>query len=326
MSSLSPIDFGEPCMNFIGTVVRPGEKPYTDESESATFKAWVVQPAQVAFAHRVHRKCTAVVPVAPTPQSTLAGTMKEYLEAQAATQKLSAKALSFKLAERVRELGLADFPKDALPSEETLAIFEAAGRVAREKGRLYVGSADGEDLQKNFRPAWSRVPRVDVPAGEGSLPERQRQMAEFKRARAASELDWPGCATFHAHVMDWGVKLILMKTATPVEILGYSVLLAKVAEEQGGVRTAYQYDLLARTAMAKALEAGDPSWNVYFTKIDRDIAKEAKDKIMAKFGEVARFTHGKGGSGKSKQGKADGHKGGGESSAGSGAKPPGTSG
>eukprot|EP00959_Pyramimonas_sp_CCMP1952_P281840 5890860-Pyramimonas_sp.AAC.2 len=54
----------------------------------------------------------------------------------------------------------------------------------------------------------SRAPRFDVPAGEGSLAGRQRQMTEFRRARAASELDWPGCATFHARVVDWGVKLI----------------------------------------------------------------------------------------------------------------------
>eukprot|EP00959_Pyramimonas_sp_CCMP1952_P281839 5890860-Pyramimonas_sp.AAC.1 len=72
-----------------------------------------------------------------------------------------------------------------------------------------------------------------------------------------------------------------MKTATPVDILGYSVLLGKVAEEQGGVRADYQCDLLARAAMAKALESSDPSWNVYFTKIDRDIAKEVKENIMA---------------------------------------------
>eukprot|EP00959_Pyramimonas_sp_CCMP1952_P357716 7489663-Pyramimonas_sp.AAC.1 len=61
--------------------------------------------------------------------------------------------------------------------------------------------------------------------------------------------------------MDWGVKLILMKVATPLEILGYTMLLTKVVEEHGGVRTAYQYDILARTYMAKGLENGDPEWN-----------------------------------------------------------------
>eukprot|EP00959_Pyramimonas_sp_CCMP1952_P470702 9497131-Pyramimonas_sp.AAC.1 len=82
---------------------------------------------------------------------------------------------------------MAAFPSEGFPSEENMAMFEAAGRVARDKGRLYVGSADGEDLQKNFRPAWSKVPRVDVPVGDGTVGERHRQMSELKRARAAAE-------------------------------------------------------------------------------------------------------------------------------------------
>eukprot|EP00959_Pyramimonas_sp_CCMP1952_P389063 8151902-Pyramimonas_sp.AAC.1 len=119
----------------IGTTVRHGEKPYTSEAETSVFQAWVVQPAQVAFAYRVQRKCATVVPQAPTPESTLAGTMNAYLEAQAASHKRSVKALSFNLAARLTELGMDRFPQDVLPSEENLAVFEAAGRIAREKGR-----------------------------------------------------------------------------------------------------------------------------------------------------------------------------------------------
>eukprot|EP00959_Pyramimonas_sp_CCMP1952_P219428 4587826-Pyramimonas_sp.AAC.1 len=55
-------------------------------------------------------------------------------------------------------------------------------------------------------------------------------MTDFKRSRAAAE-------TFQAHLLDWGVELILMKTATPLEVLGYTKLVAKVAEEHGGART-----------------------------------------------------------------------------------------
>ena len=303
MGSVSPLDFAHTTMrDMIGNVIKPGEKPYTAEAESAQFRAWVVEPAQIAFAYRVQAKCARATPPEPTPENTLAGTMKEYLEAQAASHKRSVKALSFKLTDRLSELGMDDFAKDALPSEENLAVFEAAGRVARDKGRLYVGSADGEDLQRNFRPSWSRVPRVDLPVGEGSVPERQRQMAEMKRARAASELDYPGYSTFHGHVVDWGVKLILMKTATPLDVLGYTALLSKVAEEHGGARTAYQYDVLVRTAMAKALESGDPGWKTFFSKIDRDLAKEAKDKVTARGSEAAKGAQSKGW-GKGKPGK-----------------------
>ncbi|CAK0869431.1 unnamed protein product [Prorocentrum cordatum] len=309
MSSISPKDLGEACIrDLLAATVKPGEKPYTGESEPAVFKAWAAEPSQLAFAYRLQRKCAATVPQEATPESKLATAMTAYLEAQAASEKvkLSAKALSFKLSDRVKELGMDQFPQDVLPSEESLAVFEAAGRVAREKGRLYVGSAEGEDIQRNFRPAWSRIPRIDVPVGDGYVAERQRQMAELRRVRAASELDYPGHATFHAHIMDWGVKLILMKAATPLEVLTYSILLTKVAEEEGGVRTAYQYDILVRTAMAKALERGDPDWRLYFTKVDADLAKQAKRKVEDRAAEAARTLAGKSAGKGGKYGKSEG--------------------
>eukprot|EP00959_Pyramimonas_sp_CCMP1952_P468393 9493185-Pyramimonas_sp.AAC.1 len=114
----------------ISSTIKHGEKPYDKDGESPVFRAWAVQPAQIAFALRVQRKCGATEPPPPTPEATLASTMREYLEAQAATHKRSTKALSFKLSERVAELGMATFPEDLLPSEENLAVFEAAGRVA----------------------------------------------------------------------------------------------------------------------------------------------------------------------------------------------------
>ena len=168
-----------------------------------------------------------------------------------------------------------------------------------------------------------KISRIEYLVGEGSVADRHRQMADMKRARVAAETDYPGYATFQGHLLDWGVKLILMKTATPVEVLGYTLLLAKMAEEQGGVRTAYQYDVLARTAMAKDLEAGDPQWNRYFCKVDRELLGEAKDKIKGKAGEAARATGSKGG-GKGAGGKGAGGKGdsvvakGGKGGAGSG--------
>ena len=325
MGASSPLDLAGTVMrDMITAAIKPGESPYDKEGESQLFKDWKVQPSQVAFALRAQGKCSTLEPVAPTAEATLATTMKQYLEAQVETQKRSAKALSFKLSDRLTELNMDDFPKEGLPSEENLAVFEAASRVAKEKGRLYVGSADGEDLQRSFRPAWSRIPNVEVPIGEGSVQDRQRQMAELKRARAASEIDYPSFASFQAHLLDWGLKLILMKTATPLEVLGYTLLIAKVAEEHGGARTAYQYDILARKAMARALESGDPGWKVYFAKVDRDLAKEARDKVTAKAGEAAKTASGKTGGGKAGngKGKAEGlsSKGGAERSSGSSAR------
>eukprot|EP00959_Pyramimonas_sp_CCMP1952_P207962 4350279-Pyramimonas_sp.AAC.1 len=135
------------------------------DGEQSVFRTWKVQPSQVTFALRAQGKCSKLLPPQPTPEDTLAQTMTEYLEAQATTHKvkISVEALSFKLSDRVAELGMGNFPEDGLPSDENLAIFEAAGRVAREKGRPCVGSADGEDLQKHFWPARSKAPRIDMP-------------------------------------------------------------------------------------------------------------------------------------------------------------------
>eukprot|EP00959_Pyramimonas_sp_CCMP1952_P438297 9175686-Pyramimonas_sp.AAC.1 len=53
MGSISPLDFADPAMrDMITNLVKNGEKPYDKEGESAEFRAWKAQPAQVAFALR----------------------------------------------------------------------------------------------------------------------------------------------------------------------------------------------------------------------------------------------------------------------------------
>eukprot|EP00959_Pyramimonas_sp_CCMP1952_P041999 878343-Pyramimonas_sp.AAC.1 len=90
MGSVSPLDYADSSMRgMIGDVIKAQEAPYTAEAESAEFKSWIVQPAQVTFALRLQAKCAAAEPPAPTPEATLADTMKEYLEAQAASHKRS---------------------------------------------------------------------------------------------------------------------------------------------------------------------------------------------------------------------------------------------
>ena len=99
--------------------------------------------------------------------------------------------------------------------------------------------------------------------------------------------------------MDWGTKLILMKVASPADILGYSLLLSKMAQENGGVRTAYQYDVLNRKAMANAIEKGDDQWKKLFSVVDRDRVGRAKDMVTARASEAAaaKTPSGKGGGG-----------------------------
>eukprot|EP00959_Pyramimonas_sp_CCMP1952_P204377 4274155-Pyramimonas_sp.AAC.1 len=85
--------------------------------------------------------------------------MEKFVNAQTAAVTPPAKlGLSFDLAKRLAKVGLENFPRDGLPSEENLAKFEQAGKIAASKGRRYVGSADGECLQTHHRPEWSRTP------------------------------------------------------------------------------------------------------------------------------------------------------------------------
>ena len=61
-----------------------------------------------------------------------------------------------------------------------------------------------------------------------------------------------------------------------------------MAEEWGGVRTAYHYDLLVRQEMAKALECGEAGLTKYLTKLDRDVLGDAKRKVDIKAQEAGR--------------------------------------
>ena len=293
--------------------MQPNSKPF-QESGPDGWKPIVLTPAMLTLAMRAQRKCQAMhqqhvhgpgpsAPGAPPEDfSKVAGALKQFAEAQtAALQKNQPKGLSFVLQERIKELGLEGFPKDAMPSEEVLARFEASGKFARDRGRPWVGSAEGEGLQEHHRPRWSRAPVVDTVVGsEGSFEDRVKQVLDAKKTRSWTEkIDYPGFACFLGHLMEWGMKVVLTKACTMLDLHGYIFNLTKISEEHGGVRTAFQYDIMARTEMAKALERGETDLHRYLADIDKDMVKEAKEKIKSKYSEVGHALkgHSKGGKG-----------------------------
>ena len=71
-------------------------------------------------------------------------------------------------------------------------------------------------------------------------------------------------------------------------IFSYVHIMIRIAEENGGVRTAFQYDVLQRRAMAKALERDETDLSRYLTRIDVDLLRTAKDKVDKRFAELAR--------------------------------------
>ena len=77
---------------------------------------------------------------------------------------------------------MGDFPVEDLPTEETLIKVEDAGKNARDKGRKYIGSSEGEDLQVNFRPSWTRTPQLDVMVGDGSFEDKMKSLKAEEQA------------------------------------------------------------------------------------------------------------------------------------------------
>ena len=94
---------------------------------------------------------------------------------------------------RLQEVGLNNFPSELLPTEEALIKFESLSKSARDKGRKFVGSSEGEDLQLHFRPTWTRTPSIDVLVGDGTLEDRIKGAFAARKARAEKErVDFAG--------------------------------------------------------------------------------------------------------------------------------------
>ena len=197
---------------------------------------------------------------------------------------------------------------------------ESASKAAHAQGRHYVGSAEGEDLQVNFRPSWTRTPKLDVLVGDGSLEEKIRDALDARKQRSQQDrVDFLSYANFQGHVLDWGVKMVITKVMDPVHLIGYQLVLTRVAEECGGARTAYYYDLLLRQKLAKELENGAASVHGFLMNLDRDILGDAKAKVESSAKVTGRLS-GKGGHGlqsspyAAKSNKAAGKPGAGKSS------------
>ena len=132
---------------------------------------------------------------------------------------------------------------------------------------------------------------IDAVVGDGSYEERVKQSAAAKRGIAwVEKVDYVGFATLMGHLYEWGLKGILTKACSMADFLAYSHNIVRIAEEHGGVRTAYQYDVLQRRAMARALEEDVVNLTPLFAKIDRETLADAKDKVNKSFTEAARAT------------------------------------
>ena len=304
--STQPEDFADEYVRgVIKENFKSGDLPFTSEDNPESWRTFKITPAMVVFALRVQGKCSDTSGGAALtgesagsggPDDGFKNAVRDFVMAQTEQAKANVKkGLSFNLASRRGEVGLGIFPKEGLPSEELLAKWEAAAKPASDRGRLYVGSSDGDDYQAIHRPFWSRSPKIDAVVGQGSLEERLKETLDMKKARSLEEkIQYPGYASFIGHVLTWGIKLVLMKTCTQTHLLSYVFLLTRVAEEHGGAFTAYQYDLLVRKAMAQKLEHEEGDVLHFFLKLDQDLVKSAREKATAGSKKAAAFSQSRG--------------------------------
>ncbi len=151
-----------------------------------------------------------------------------------------AEGLSFDLAARLKEVGLDSLPPDSVPSEELLYRVEALSKTARDKGRWWVGSAEGESLRVHHRPCWSRTPAVHLPTGDGSYEDKLHAAAEAtKKALEQEKVEYQSFSTFLGQLMEWIIKMVLFNVFTLSKGFAYLHRIVRVAEEEGGVFTAY---------------------------------------------------------------------------------------
>ena len=285
MGSAQPADYAEPHMrSLIVDNIKVGAAPFDRESEAGVWKSVRIQPAHVTLALRVQAK--AVEQYAPPSSSAIPGgdaltqVLQQYVQTQQAELEKGRKkgTLSYDLQTRVKEVGLSGLPD--LPTEDAMIRLETASKAAQAQGRQYVGSAEGEDLQVNFRPPWTRTPKLDVLMGNGSLEDKIRDALDARKQRSQQDrVDYLSYANFQGHVLDWGVKMVITKVMDPAHLIGYQLVLTRVAEECGGARTAYYYDLLLRQKLARELENGAASAHGFLLHLDRDVLGDAKEKV-----------------------------------------------
>ena len=256
---------------------------FEKKSEDVTWRSVKVQPAHATLALRVQAKVAAQH--APPSASAIPGddalaqAMQQYVQTQQTELDKGRKkgTLSYDLKARVRKVGLSGLPD--FPTEDAMIRLESASMAAHAQGRQYVSSAEARSPSE-FRPSWTRTPTIDVLVGNGSLEENIRGALDARKQRSQQDrVDYLSYANFQGHVLDWGVKMVVTKILDPVHLIGFQLFLSRVAEEFGGARTAYYYNLLLRQKLAKELENGAASVHGFLMHLDRDILGDAKANV-----------------------------------------------
>ena len=284
LESAQPADFAEPHMRSLtGDGIKVGAAPFEKKSEDVTWRSVKVEPAYATLALRVQAK--AVVKHAPPSASAVPGgdalaqVMQQYVQINKwswteVARKVRCHTTWKHVSGKVALSGLPDFP-----TEDVMILLKSASMAAHAQGRQCVSSAEARSPSE-FKPSWTHTPTIDVLVNDGSLEEKIRGALDARKQRSQQDrVDFLSYANFQGHVLHWDVKMVVTKILDLVHLIGYQLILSRVADEIGGARTAYYYNLLLRQKLAKELEHGSASVHGFLIHLDRDILGVAKAKI-----------------------------------------------
>ena len=214
IGSISPLDYGGDFIRSTLTSIKAGTKPFDYEGEeNETWRQFKILPAHISVALRVAQKAQDVQqPLTSTlgastrsSPSKLEAAFLSFVEAsQAQMDKAKKKIiLPYKIPERRVEVGLADLTPALMPTEEALIHLESLAKPAREQGRNFIGSAEGEDLQAHFRSSWTRTPKIDILMGQESFKEKLKAAVHTQKERSMqAKVDYVSYANFTGHILD----------------------------------------------------------------------------------------------------------------------------
>ncbi|CAK0887936.1 unnamed protein product [Prorocentrum cordatum] len=222
IGSVEPTDYAEEKMrDFVISSLQVNAVPF-DQDQDEQWENFKLKPAHITLALKVQTKAMREFPSGCPGSSSAADqtaqAIAEWAKVQHAKAEKEAKrgTSSFNLQDRIAEVGLRCVQGYLLPTEEALLRMEnlPSAKIARGKGRKWVGSSEGEDLLANFRPGFSKTPKLDVLVGSGTIGDKER-------------IGFMGFANFLGHLHDWGTKMVLSKVITPVQYWAYEMQLGQ---------------------------------------------------------------------------------------------------
>ena len=237
--------------------------------------------AHVAIALRAQKLAAEKAATTATSTGIDALTESMQLMVEMQREKLEEKRdgpqLTYDLGARTKKVGLGKLADELLPTTESMAKLERAAKDAAKKGLRYYGASGGEDLASGFRPAWTRTPKVGPSVVGDTMAERVANASAERSAKSAEEsIGFVTFATFLGHVLDWGVKMIIMQQAEMIDVLNYIGLVVCVAEEHGGCKNAYWYDFLTRQSLSRDAVRGRDDVAKELGRLDMDRLRCAK--------------------------------------------------